>query len=452
MRRFLQQQLLAVLSTIRDGVKTAKKLPLAQAEPVLADCFGALTSVEGVLEKNLSALRAAVYRDLIGALKAALEALYQALTENIRTTRSADEVDKQFHRIRTELSGEGEVRYEILFLPYQASMWDSLESVWQAAMRDPRCDVYVVAAPYYDRNADRSLGAFHDERDAFPADVQVMPHRNYDIAARRPDMIFIHNPYDGINLVTSVAPAYYASELKKHTERLIYIPYFVLDDTDPKDDALFEKLRHFALTPGVLNADRVAVQSERIKRIYCRLLADHLKQPAGAKTALDAKILGLGSPKLDRVTAQEAITLPEEWRARMFTADGRRKKTIFYNTSVSAFLEHNGAMLRQIYAVFERFSKRKETAVLLWRPHPLLRATILSMRPHLIEAFDTLITLCCESDWGILDDTPDLHRAIAVSDAYYGDLSSVVPLFQKTGKPVMIQQIVTSINERKGNP
>ena len=42
-------------------------------------------------------------------------------------------------------------------------------------------------------------------------------------------------------------------------------------------------------------------------------------------------------------------------------------------------------------------------------------------------------------NWGIYDDTPDLHRAIAVSDAYYGDISSLVDLYRLTGKPIMIQ-------------
>ena len=32
-----------------------------------------------------------------------------------------------------------------------------------------------------------------------------------------------------------------------------------------------------------------------------------------------------------------------------------------------------------------------------------------------------------------------MNRAIAVSDAYYGDQSSLVALYRKTGKPIMIQ-------------
>ena len=35
----------------------------------------------------------------------------------------------------------------------------------------------------------------------------------------------------------------------------------------------------------------------------------------------------------------------------------------------------------------------------------------------------------------------ELDRAIALSDAYYGDPSSVVHLYKQTGKPIMIQNV-----------
>jgi hypothetical protein len=42
---------------------------------------------------------------------------------------------------------------------------------------------------------------------------------------------------------------------------------------------------------------------------------------------------------------------------------------------------------------------------------------------------------------GVYDDTADLHRAIAWSDAYYGDGSSVLRMYVATGKPVLRQNI-----------
>lgn len=60
---------------------------------------------------------------------------------------------------------------EILFLPYKASMWDSLESIWRAAQAGRACHVVVVPIPYVELNADGSCGVWHCERADFPADV-----------------------------------------------------------------------------------------------------------------------------------------------------------------------------------------------------------------------------------------------------------------------------------------
>ena len=56
------------------------------------------------------------------------------------------EVDKRVWK------GQIKVWMEAIFLPYKASMWDSLESVWKAADADPECDAYVIPIPYYDKN------------------------------------------------------------------------------------------------------------------------------------------------------------------------------------------------------------------------------------------------------------------------------------------------------------
>ena len=52
---------------------------------------------------------------------------------------------------------------EVVFFPYKASMWDSLESVWRAADKDSDCDVCVVPIPYYDKNMNGSLGRMYYE-------------------------------------------------------------------------------------------------------------------------------------------------------------------------------------------------------------------------------------------------------------------------------------------------
>ena len=110
----------------------------------------------------------------------------------------------QLHRDIVDLLPED--RREIVCLPYKASMWDSLESVWKAADADPECDAYVIPIPYFDRNADGTVKEMHYEGDLFPDYVPVTKYDAYDIGQRRPDAVFIHNPYDGANFVTSVHP------------------------------------------------------------------------------------------------------------------------------------------------------------------------------------------------------------------------------------------------------
>lgn len=79
--------------------------------------------------------------------------------------------------------------------------------------------------------------------------------------------------------------------------------------------------------------------------------------------------------------------------------------------------------------------------MLLWRPHPLSLATLKSQKPELAEPYQQLVEDYKESGIGIYDDTPDMERAIAISDAYYGDWGSVPTLYKRTGKPMMFQNL-----------
>ena len=66
-----------------------------------------------------------------------------------------------------------------------------------------------------------------------------------------------------------------------------------------------------------------------------------------------------------------------------------------------------------------------------------------SMRPDLYQEMLDIIEIYKKEAKGIFDDTVDIDRAILLSDAYYGDMSSVVTLYKTTGKPIMIQNYET---------
>ncbi len=235
----------------------------------------------------------------------------------------------------------------------------------------------------------------------------------------RPDAIFIHNPYDNYNRVTSVDAQYFSHELKKCTDALVYIPYYVSGEHLGKN---------IATAPGVINADYVIAQDENIKKQFEDYYPGEV--PEG-------KFLALGSPKFDKVAGKTAddFELPEEWKRKM-----EGKKVILYNTSIGAVLQHPNQVCSKMRYVFSLFKQRKDV-VIWWRPHPLLKATLNSMISGLLEKYEQIEREFLQEDYGIYDDTPDVSRAVVCTDAYYGDESSVADLYRATGKRILYQDM-----------
>ena len=347
------------------------------------------------------------------------------------------------HLLRIENSVRYDIacRKEIVFMPYKASMWDSLESVYLAAKEDMRCDVYCVPIPYYGRGADGESMEMHYEGYDFPEYVQITHYEDYLLEERRPDIIYIHNPYDGGNKVTSVHPRFYSTELQKYTECLIYIPYFIMGD-----------IIHpvFAVNAATIHADKVVLQSQKEADVFTREFVRSAVEEGISETQvtqiLQNKWLILGSPKIDKVinSSREDFVIPQKWKEII---GGR--KAVFYNTSISGILAGKRQELEKIKDTIS-FFKGNQDFVLWWRPHPLSAGAILSMRSGLWEEYQQIIQEFEQNEWGIYDTTADLHRAIAWTDLYYGDDSSVVHLYGITGKPIVLQSmLVRLLEERK---
>ncbi|MCM1231294.1 MAG: hypothetical protein NC489_14330 [Ruminococcus flavefaciens] len=448
MRKFQKQQILEIITSLHFlHQESAQKLAEGEYDTVqtaLGDCQEAAIQMGNVIEQTEGEGTPSV-----ACLEHYCEALYQLSRqmELIVPQDFCSQLDEAISQAEKEID-QIRIRKEVVFMPYKASMWDSLESVYLAAKEDENCDAYVVPIPYFDKNLDGSLGQMHYEGGEYPPDIEVVFYEDYHLEERRPDAIYIHNPYDNWNYVTSVPEYYYSSNLKKYTEQLVYIPYFVLSEIKPDEQDKIDKMKHFCFLPGIIFADKVIVQSEDMRQIYINEFLKEAKANGltGAyidRSALEKKILGLGSPKFDKVhsVGREDLNIPAEWRRIIEKPDGTWKKIIFYNTSINALLENDEKMLDKMKSVFDTFKENQSEVALLWRPHPLIRTTIEAMRPKLWAEYYQIVQQYCEEGWGIYDDSADMDRAVVLSDAYYGDQSSVVQLYQETGKPVMIQNV-----------
>lgn len=468
MRRAGKREILNLIDTLKQTHgeirKAVAKRDIASAQEMLAECQNLAVEFGTAVEKSegegfITVSHVEQYCETVFRVYEELN----TLKSNFIT--AADKgykiLNKQLLRVENSVKNDIPVRTEVVFFSYKASMWDSLESVYLAARKDPDCDAYCVPIPYYDKNADKSLGAMHYEGDQYPTDIEVTDWRSYDFEERRPDAVYIHYPYDNWNFATDIPARFYAKNLRQYTDMLVYIPYFVLDDIEPGTpgwEAYLEKMKHFCFLPGVIYADKVIVQSENMRQIYIEQYMREAKENGLSgkhvdRKYLEEKILGLGSPKYDKLvgTDREKLNIPPEWNDVINCPDGRRKKIIFYNTSIAALLDYGEKWVDKLEDVLKIFKANQEDVTLLWRPHPLIENTMQSMYPELVSRYLEIKNSYKNEGWGILDETADIDRAVILSDGYYGDRSSVVQLYQRTGKPIMIQNINVSIMTDKEN-
>lgn len=339
---------------------------------------------------------------------------------------------------------ELQMRKEIVFIPYKVSYWGTMASLWREAMQDEEVDVYVIPAPYYYKD---ELGNIkkepHYECAGYPEEVAVTSYEEYNFQVHHPDVIVTQCPYDEYNYAMTLHPFFYAVNLKKYTDKLVYIPPFVMDEIAQEDERAKKMLKYFCNMPGVVHADCVIVQSEQMKERYVELLTQFAGEDT--RTVWENKIWGTGSPVQDVwIDGQEVLekdnpALPEAWMRVLRSPDGRGKKIVLYSTSASALLMHGQKMVDKIRAVLQSFFVNREQVALIWRPDPKVKKVIRKKNPGLWQSYRDLLQKYREEGWGIVDDSDQPDLSVSLCDACYGDGGSVMHTCRVQGKFVMLQ-------------
>lgn len=410
-RLYIRNNVLELIQTINEGVQYVLSHQNEETDYLLEDCLFGVTGILNILEEQLSENRYKDYEFILNEIKTTLTAMQEK-----ETITNVNPIFL-FEKIKKMLKNEDEIKLEILFLPYKSSMWDSLESIWKSAKVDTRCNCVVMPIPYYEKNPRGESEKMVYEGNQFPKEVPITHYSNYDIAQMTPDVIYIHNPYDGYNMVTGVLPQYYSEELKKHTDMLVYVPYFIAGTYLNLNNAANK-----ILLPSIKNhVDKVIVQNEALRKLY-------IKCGISPK-----KVLALGSPKIDSAISlsKSKINIPDDWIEKI-----KDRKVFLLNLTIGTLLAND--IWLSIYAeIIKTFSEDNEV-VLIWRPHPLLESTIKSMRPHLYEQYKSLLYRVKAYDNVILDFEDSSDIAVSCSDALVSDYSSLIFKYTATGKPTCV--------------
>ena len=293
-----------------------------------------------------------------------------------------NEIGKQITNKLIEIHGSAD--FVIGFLPYKRSMWNCMESVYQECL-NAGAVAYILPLPYY-LMPDKTVVCEHDLfKNALPIDL---------LGKITFDFVVIHYPYDHNNKVTGMLPEYHTEQLRNYG-KVVYIPYSCTN------------MRQLRVQPGIANVDYAFLGSEAEADLF-------ISEWSGMGVNFSGRAFGYGSPKMDSIQASS-----------------HGSATLVLN-SLGPYLREplNRINLYQHYISNEIGRGRK----VIFRPHPLLRQTIKSMRPDTEAAYNKFIAWCQTRDNVTVDESEDLESALSSADYLISDPSSVLEMWQTTGR------------------
>ncbi len=362
-------------------------------------------------------------------------------------------------------------RKEVLFLPIGYKEWRGFETVYnnylniqskvvskETVIKDAvnNCiseyDIYVVPLPLLTKDplgqVEVSVEKLREglQIEKYPADIVYSDWQTYDVSQHCPDVIYIQNPYDSENPYLTVPPKYYASALRKYTDKLVFIPFKDTGEFGEKDGPDIYNLKHYAAAHGVIYADEVIVQSENIKDLYVDALVNMVKgsvyiQDKGYgdsnKWENDSIKTESSHKKYYRDIWQRKIKVREGLNKKICKAD---KKRIIYCIGANELSEHREILLDAITKRFEIFKENKDRITITITLYPDDRQQWKNIDSDLSEQLFELIDKNVSA--GLFDKLKlipkEVDDIVEEYDAYYGDSSPLVPAFVMQKKPVMI--------------
>ena len=354
---------------------------------------------------------------------------YEASAES-KYAECDEEVKDTFASISDAIDSEIVNRRSVLFLPVKAKHFSSMRMAYEMEEATSDTDVYVMPLPYYYKKYD---GSFKDEmhidtEEFIKANIPVTDYSRFDLSLLCPERIYINSPYDEYNMAVSVDTRFYARNVKKYTEKLIYIPYFKLMEFDRANYPCWYNMQYYCTVPGVVMADKVYVQSENTRKMYIA----KLNEWAGNEQYTE-----IWEQKIDVYNESCEEHSEDELR------DAGSEKTIVWFVSAGSLAEFGDRYIEKAYRNLDVFALSKDKLKVLLISEPFLDEMIKTYSDELYKKWTGFIDEFNRSGIGeVVSQVEDQSvEALLKAHAYYGDPSSICKDFILMKKPVMLQNV-----------
>lgn len=419
-------------------------MDLLQASQQLAIDFGNM--MESVLGEGCT---------FIGLLEHYCEALYIIYEQFLSESELSEDVvvDQEFNdqkqrenclqlsdilqTIADELEQNIYSRKMVLFLPVLARDWEYLKGLWQEYIEDELCDVYVAPLPYYYKDYDGSPRKVCYEAAEFPEAVHVVDYNILTpeyLEMLHPEVIVIQNPYDSWNPAISVPELFYAENIRKYTDKLVYVSPFSVEEFSKRNEREYSNMKYYVTMPGVVYADEVMVQSENMRQVYIEKLTEFAGEET--KAVWEERISVFDIYMADKEcnasgTDSESNCTNRVSNPKSNTLRMEAKKKMLYGISLGAYMgdvEVARSKIERNLKLFEEHKSRIDLTVWVF-PDDEKAKGLRDYMDSVLKQYSVRVlekgTECSPFDY----------------DAYYGDAMPLVMKFRDAGKPVMVQDI-----------
>lgn len=178
----------------------------------------------------------------------------------------------------------------VVFLVFKAQGWKNLELLYRYFQEQSGWEIKIVSVPYYRKDdflepekqsiIEKNILSEYMRQSATPCATDISDADSFSLQAENPDLVITQNPYDDYSTGMTIDPRFYSSELRKYAGKVIYIPWFSIDEITPDKQAARQLCDSFIELPGVVRADLILLNSDNMRKIY----VDKLTEMAGEST------------------------------------------------------------------------------------------------------------------------------------------------------------------------
>lgn len=307
----------------------------------------------------------------------------------------------------------------ILVITHSAQAYSFIKPIINEYEADNNNIVMVMPIPHTEISTDLQSHKEVFDIDCYPEEAILTDYHDFDSSLYF-DTIITTYPYDGYDLLYLPDIKYHSTNIRNMCNELIFIPPYDIKQIPANDNRSFINLKSYLKHPLLALCDKIIVTNQNIKDTYIKLL-DELTEFKYHNTWED------------KIYICAVLNTPST------VIQTNKPKILMYYIGINEFLTSNQQMLAKLSIILDTFVLNKDNLNIIYKEQSGLRNILEFYSPILYKSYLSLISKYTDTNISFDYLNDNITHYASICDAYYGSVSSFIPMFTDSKKPVMLQ-------------